>query len=384
MIRFSFSSFYMSLLFANLMIMFLYLAFRNQKLMIKLGLPMLSIGLCLTILRMLLPFEFLFLSHNIYLPESVSMILGEFMHAYFFNGNLSGWSFIKIIWLIGIVVSGIRCLISEFALAKSVEEYSQKLPESASAYQMLRRIQLEFPKTQCIDVRTLPSLHVPMIFGLRNPHILLPKDLTLNDTQLYYILRHEITHYLHHDMLLKIGVKLLCIIYWWNPFCKLLQEQVETILEMRIDQTIAKNPIQKIEYFECLLFVVEHIKDSNDTIQTTNAISFHNKSSPLLNKRFSMLLDNSVQPLRQSQKSLLVIFLTCIFALSFLFILEASSIPLQDTYNSSEPNITNSYFLERNDGKYDFYLDGEYIETVDSISFYPNDIQVYKKEVNLP
>ena len=72
MIRFSFSSFYMSMIFSNIVILFLYIVFKNQKLMIKLGLPILSGAVLAAMLRMVLPIEFLFLSHNIYFPKAIS------------------------------------------------------------------------------------------------------------------------------------------------------------------------------------------------------------------------------------------------------------------------------------------------------------------------
>ena len=114
MIRFSFSSFNMSFIFANVMIIFLYFLFRKQKRMIKFGLPVLGVTTCLIILRMLLPFEIMFLSHNIYFPEIVSKVISNFLKPRFLDGQLSYWSLIKIVWVGGIFVRSMR-----FAYPKS-------------------------------------------------------------------------------------------------------------------------------------------------------------------------------------------------------------------------------------------------------------------------
>ena len=288
MIRFSFSSFYMSLIFANIMILFLYITFHSEKLMIKLGLPILSSAVILTILRMALPFEFLFVSHNIYFPRVVSKVIGSITHPYI-SEYFSVWTCVKVIWIIGIIFFMIRFWKEEHALTKEVEFNSRKLPDSAPAYRVFRQIQQEFPKAKRIELRTFSPVQTPAIFGLRRPYILLPEELPLDDKQLYYILRHEVSHYLHHDSLLKICVRLLCNIYWWNPLCKFLQEKTDIILEMHVDRSLTKNSDQKTEYIECLIFVAKYIASSSPDIESSRVISFCGKPSSTLAHRFQMI-----------------------------------------------------------------------------------------------
>ena len=380
MIRFSFSSFYMSVIFANLMILFLYIAFHNQKLMLKLGLPILSGAVFVTILRMVIPFEFLFLSHNIYFPEAISKIITNFIHPHLF-GRFSLWFCIKVIWIIGIAFFTIRYLKTEHDFKVKVEHYSERLSEFTPAYQVLKQIQQEFPKTQYIELRTYPFVQTPVIYGLRKPYILLPEELTLNDKQLYYVLRHEISHYLHNDAFIKFGVKFLCIIYWWNPLCKFLQEKADTILEMRIDQSIAKNSKQKVEYLECLLFVADQLVSSSDNIKSSRVISLCDKSSLTLKHRFQMLLNDEVKPFYNFKKYILLILLTILFLLSFIFIFEAKYIIPEDANDSITIETNEIYFIERKDGKYDMYLNGEHIGIENSLEYYPDDIPVYREEV---
>ena len=379
MIRFSFSSFYMSMIFANIVILFLYIVFHNQKLMIKMGLPILSGAVSLAILRMVLPFEFLFLSHNIFLPETISKMIRNFIHPYF-SGSFSFWSFVKIIWIIGIIFFTIRYLKTEHDFKMDVIKYSEKPPESSPAYQVFRQIQQELPKSKCIELRIFPFVQTPSIYGIHRPYILLPEEMILNEKQLYYVLHHEVSHYLHHDSLLKLGVEFLCIVYWWNPFCRFLQKKADEILEMRIDQTIAKQNEQKLEYMQCLLFVANHIVSTSYDIKSSKMISFSDKPSSLLSDRFQMLLDNK-QQFHKSKKYILLSCLTVLFLLSFIFIFEASYVTPEDSVNSSIPSTNNSYFIEREDGSYDFYINGKYITTEDSLEYYSDDIPIYREEV---
>ena len=213
-----------------------------------------------------------------------------------------------------------------------------------------------------------------------NPYILLPEELELDDKQLYYILRHEILHYLHHDFLLKLGVEFLCIAYWWNPLCRFLKNKADMILEMRIDQTISKDSDQRLEYFECLLFVANHISEPSK-LKSSRIISFCDKSSITLKQRFEMLLDTNTQPFTNTKKYIFLLLLIFSFILSYVFIFEASYISPNDYSKNNFISTNSSYFIEREDGCYDLYINKEYIITEDSLKYYSDEIPVYGREV---
>ena len=382
MIRFSFSSLYMSFLFANAMIIFLYLAFRNQKLMMKLGLPILGGALSVTILRMLLPIEFLHLSHNINLPNPISMVISKFLYPRFLGNRFSYWSFAKIIWLVGILIFAVRTIKSEYTITQIIAKSSKAVSDSASAQHIFRKIQEENPRTRRIELKTCSLLNVPMIHGLRHPYILLPENIALNETELYYVLQHEAAHYLHHDLLIKIGIKIICIIYWWNPFCKALQKQAETILEMRVDWSVAKEPADKIVYLTSLKSVMEHmlqLVSPSAPHNSINSISFCDKSSPVLMQRVNMLLDDRATQFHKSIKYILILCSAILFLLSFTYIFEGNYIYPEDKIESNPVNASNSYFIDNGDGTYMFYIEDEYWGTVDSLQYFDKDIPIYKK-----
>jgi len=306
-------------------------------------------------------------------------VISDIAHPYF-GDHFSFWSFVKIVWIVGIILFIIRYLKIEYDCHKDIEHYSKKIPESALAYKIFKHIQEEFPKTKCIELITFPFAQSPFIYGMYNPYILLPEELELDDKQLYYILRHEISHYLHHYFLLKLGVEFLCIAYWWNPLCRFLKNKADMILEMRIDQTISKDSDQRLEYFECLLFVANHISEPSK-LKSSRIISFCDKSSITLKQRFEMLMDTKTQPFSNTKKYIFLLFLALSFILSYVFIFEASYI---DPSNNSFDNILttgNSYFIEKEDGRYDLYIDRKYVITEDSIEYYSEDIPIYREEV---
>lgn len=376
MIRFSFSSFHMAFLFSNVMILFLYLIFRKTKRIVRLGIPLLVFALCITVLRMLFPFELIFLSNNIYYPKILSLIISDFLHPCFFHGQLSIWSFVEIIWFAGIIFSAFRYWKTEHNFAIYIKEHSRKLPETSSACQVLRKIQHEFPKANGIQIRTLSSLRAPVIYGLRHPCIFLPEDFELKERQFYYVLRHEVSHYLHHDLILKFVIRLIGILYWWNPLCRFLQKQTDTLLELRVDQTVAEH--HKKEYLNSLLFIAAQTVHNKFDNTATNVISFCNRPTDL-KQRFEMMTDGHTTALHIAKKCILAALFVGLFTLSYLFTFESSSRPY-NTLDSITPSSENAYFIQKDDGRYDFYLEGEYAETVDSLKYYSEDIPIYTKE----
>lgn len=377
MIRFSFSSFYMSLIFINIAILFLSLAFCNKKLMLKAGLPILKGVLFLTMLRLLLPVEFLSLSHNIYLPDKLSSIISGFLHPRFGKNGFSFWSLTIMIWCSGIVIFTVYYLIKEFFILKRIKNTIIKLPDNALEYRIFSCIQEEFPQTRRIEIYRSLFSTIPMIYGIRNPKILLPYSLNLDIPMLYYVLLHEATHHLHHDQLLKVYIQILCVIYWWNPFCWILKKQAGTILEMRVDQTVAKSPEEKAIYMDCLLTVAQHAICPNIPDMPISATPFFiRKPASELKKRFQMLTNTKIKPVQGFLKHAILLLIATLFFVSFVYIFEASSAPKDNSFNTIKPSATNSYFLRRNDGKYELYLNGNYCETVDSLEYYNDDIPI--------
>ena len=152
------------------------------------------------------------------------------------------------------------------------------------------------------------------------------------------------------------------------------------ILDMRIDQTISKASDQRLEYFECLLFVANHISEPSK-LKSSSIISFCDKSSITLKQRFEMLMDTNTQPFTNTKKYIFLLFLALSFILSYVFIFEASYISPQDTSFDNVLSIDNSYFIEKEDGRYDLYIDRKYVITEDSIEYYSEDIPIYGEEV---
>lgn len=274
----------------------------------------------------------------------------------------------------------IRSVKIERSFTKQLENSLHKLPESDPAHQVMKDIQIEFPKSSRIKLRSSSLISSPIIYGLRNPYILLPEDLILNKKQLYYVLRHETGHYLNHDLLLKHAFHVICIIYWWNPLCIYLRSKFDVFLEMRVDNSISTSPKQKVEYLECILFIAKHFISPKFPIRLTSSIAFCKNADSDLNHRFRVLMESEHHLLSKTKINLIYTFLITMFIFSFLYIFEASYDGLQNQTNITTPDKENCYFIKLSDEKYKLYLNGKYIAIEKSLEYYPDDIPIYDRE----
>ena len=70
-----------------------------------------------------------------------------------------------------------------------------------------------------------------------------------------FIIRHELEHYRHHDLVLLFLLDLLVCFHWWNPFVYILRKHFTLVLEISNDQMVIKgmNEREKLEYLSSLL-----------------------------------------------------------------------------------------------------------------------------------
>lgn len=107
---------------------------------------------------------------------------------------------------------------------------------------------------QRIPLRQTPEADGPMLVGLVQPVLLLPKGgIPLADAPL--ILRHELTHAKHKDVLCKMVFLLARCVHWFNPVVHLLAWQGAQDLEIACDQSVVYglDTDAKRQYGQCIL-----------------------------------------------------------------------------------------------------------------------------------
>lgn len=95
----------------------------------------------------------------------------------------------------------------------------------------------------------------PCIFGIFRPKIYLPESV-YSETNLMVVLRHELVHYKHKDILFKrLNVIAQCI-HWFNPLTSWLNKKLNIWMEFHCDESCCyhyKNPCNGRHYFNTIL-----------------------------------------------------------------------------------------------------------------------------------
>lgn len=373
-----FSPALMAVFTSNVLLILTSLCFINRKLMLNIGYRVLALLIGLTILRFLFPIE-LPISTNVNLPETISIFIVSLRHPFIQINSIgiSIWNIFVIVWFSGIIIKCIS-FIRLYGKAKFTFLQGEDIAYCEPYKSMLERICLERSKKNCFKIVRLPNIQTVELFGFVKPIILIPTWLELTDEDLYITLCHETAHFFHHDLMIKYLVKIITIFYWWNPFCHIINKQLDVILEMRIDDNLVASGTTSLKkYHNCLLHSAEKLIKYTEKTKLT--LSFASVSDDILVQRFEMLTKH-----KENYYKILSIFVTLgmlfIYCMSYVFIFEAYYIPPSIRETTQGIGDDNNYIIENEAGSYDVYIGNQYIETVTSLKEFPADVVIKQKE----
>lgn len=385
MLHYSFSTVLMAVLTSNLIIIAIAICFRSNKILLSVGYKLLAVFLIFTLIRFAFPFEInktfeLGIARNIVLPEFPSIIISYFLRALFepFGLRISLWTLFEVIWVVGIIVQVIRYLRNLHKYEYFVSCWSEDITEEEPYHSTLAKACGN--RKNSFQILKLPGIPSPCLYGIRRPRILIPADIKITDKDLYYVIRHEVSHHYHHDLVIKRIVSILCMLYWWNPVCSIFQKQVNTLLEMRIDDSLVRNdPIVSLEYLSALLHIVEST-DSSSKSSNNFIVSLSQKSSSTLTQRFDMVCNKKPHANILMSVGLLALIIAMYLG-SYLVTFENRY--FIENSNSEEDTaymLDSVYAVPKDDGSYDIYYGDFFIENVETLENYYADIPIYNQQ----
>lgn len=388
MLHFSFSTVLMALITSNILACLIALLFLHGKTMAHIGYRVLALFVVLTIVRLLIPYEFPF-STNINLPHLLSKTVSRFLEPriLILTIRLSLWNLVEIVWVIGIIIS-LTLYIHDYRYTRSyISKYGRNKTADPKYQELLDEICRQHNKRNRFQVIELSNLNIPIIFGHKKPTIILPGHLSLSPEQRYYVLYHEALHYFHHDFLIKSIVRILSVFYWWNPACILLYQQTNTLLEMNIDAKIThKEPDITTQYAECLLYIKKHsILYSSNTprfIKREGCLFVQSKETDL-KRRITMLLHDHNRMKKVCTGAIFTFSTIAICLFSYYFILEAEYYTPQMEESYMIPAADNTYFIRVNSSSFEVYVNDSFFGTESSLEYYPDGIKIYNQEGEL-
>jgi len=289
------------------------------------------------------------------------------------NRNIYIIDILLFIWISGFFLKLLKAFFSYIKFYNKIKTYEKVTDKKI--LNILNDINSGYKNKINFQIIYSDKIESPFIFNVRTPTIIIP-HMALSEENWSYILKHEIAHFYHKDLYIKLFIELLTMIYWWNPFIYLLKSQFVNLLEINIDLYITKtlNNDQKLNYLECLLQITQ-ICNKSKNINTIN--TFYSTKTITLSQRITIILEyiRGINPLLQTITLTLSAIIT-FFICSFCFIFEPYDIPKEDQNNTFEIIDYSAYYLiDNHNGTYDIFYNSEYIATVNQI-FDPN-INVY-------
>jgi beta-lactamase regulating signal transducer with metallopeptidase domain len=372
---FSSSSIITTLLISNLSIIAVWFLLRSHKLILRISVGVLLVGILLMLLRLLLPFEFTF-QFTLFDKHILPYIFLLFYYPVYETSLFSIYLYhiLLVIWICGIIIYASK-IISAYIIFKKVVD-REPYNNEKNIINIIKEVESLYGKNANIFVIRTSIVSVPLLFGINQPKILLPQ-IEYSNEDLNYIIRHELTHYYQHDLWIKFFVEFASVIYWWNPFVYILKQQIDKILEIRVDAKVTKlmSEEDKINYLDCLL----RIAKGKAPLQTTNfSLAFDSRASSVLAQRFYIVLDNKYKQKSRLFSLLLFVFTMIIIFLLLFVVIEPYSIAQKDEENTVELSTETSFLVVNSDGSYDIYLNKEYFGTVSEIKDSYSNLCIYK------
>lgn len=149
-------------------------------------------------------------------------------------------SMLFIIWIFGVIVMlilGIRSALCLHALKKS------SLPlQNPKICRLYRRCLNETDITKNIPLYSTAFLKSPVFVGFFKPCIYFPIHLISDEheTDIRYMLLHELQHYKHKDGITTYLMNLAGIVYWFNPFVWYALKEMRNDREIACDTSVLK------------------------------------------------------------------------------------------------------------------------------------------------
>lgn len=382
MLNYSFTTVLMAVLTSNFIIVLIALCFQHKNILLSVGYKLLIAFLFLTVVRFAFPFE-LPVARNVYLPDILSVPLTYFRYpfAHMFGIPISMWVIFQCIWIVGIIYRLHIYVHEHILLLNQLNRYSTDITELEPYATMLAKIC--GGRRNPFRVLKVHGISTPSIFGIIKPRILIPLEMQLSDTNLYYSLCHETSHYFHRDLWIKFSVSVLSIMYWWNPVCQLFKKQVDMLLEMRVDGSlIRKDSATAREYLDTLV----HITEESLRLQTLYEpaypenllLSFAKEKDGLLIRRYEMMFNTQGRMTHMPVVVSLIAVIATIYMGSFYITFENTHIIEQQ--RPSDYVVDEGFFaILKDDGTYDTFYDGFFLENVNSLEYYPEDIVIYSE-----
>ena len=142
------------------------------------------------------------------------------------------------LWLAGVIACVLWQGIGYYRLIRSLKGKSRSV-ERADLHTILQEQCADLVIDREIPLRVSSAADCPMLAGFIHPTLYLP-DECISRTDAAFIFRHELTHYKHGDLWLKLLLLAARCLHWFNPLVHLIARFAQEDIEAACDDAVVR------------------------------------------------------------------------------------------------------------------------------------------------
>lgn len=356
--------------------LYLYIVLYHKKNIFKCNVKIIFWGISLILIRMAFPVNFPFVytvySNKILIPPA------NILYKYIGIKDYMIFDILLMVWFAVSIIKLILFIIHSINLKKLLMLYiDTNFPQYCLVESILKKYNVSH-----IKIALVPNKYSPAIFGLFHPILILPCDMDLNESELEYILLHEIKHYKHHDLWLKLLLEIVVCIHWWNPLVYLMKKEFNLAMEISNDTLIINNSSKYnyLSYANCILKVAK-LPHLTKTYPSSLSLEFVSYNRSNLETRINFLLDAKNYKNRTIDSfSFHVLLMTIVVFTSFLFVFDPCyDTPIPEFHETSEALTKDNTYIIKKNNTFDLYVNNEFLGTLKNLPNALKDFNIYQE-----
>lgn len=145
------------------------------------------------------------------------------------------------LWLIWLGVA-MLFLIRKVTIYQSFVKYikaGRREVTDIGLLELLSQVGAELGVKRPVELYANSLISSPLLFGFFHPCIVLPET-DLPETELRYIIRHELIHYRRGDMIYKWLVQAAICLHWFNPLVYRMEREISRACELACDEAVMR------------------------------------------------------------------------------------------------------------------------------------------------
>lgn len=193
------------------------------------------------------------------------------------------------IWIIGVILFLFYHFAAYLGFRKKISRWSLRVNKD-EVLEQYHGLCEELDIKRQLNISTCNQVQSPLLIGFMKPCIVLP-DQDFTAEQYYFILKHELIHYKHRDLLYKLILLFAAALHWFNPFIHYMVYLANHNMELYCDEQLVadNNLVYRENYSKMLLRIITDANKNNNVLLSTG---FGSKSKRLKTRFYQIMNSN--------------------------------------------------------------------------------------------